>query len=77
MTLHSITATYPGFQALPKGVKQMLLVSESVFFEETRVVQKDTRTGHLPPQVSPAHKDVLHLAPPGGVLGPRTAFQAR
>ncbi|MGO8700031.1 MAG: hypothetical protein ACLQVY_20260 [Limisphaerales bacterium] len=25
---------YPGFQALPKGAKQMLLVSESYFFEE-------------------------------------------
>ena len=25
---------YPGFQSLPKGAKQMLLVSESHFFEE-------------------------------------------
>ena len=35
-SLNSIAATYPGFQALPKGVKQLLLVSESVFFEEAR-----------------------------------------
>lgn len=35
----SITATYPGFQLLPKRVKQMLLISESVFFEEARTVQ--------------------------------------
>jgi len=26
-------ATYPGFQELPKGVRKMLLVSESHFFE--------------------------------------------
>jgi hypothetical protein len=37
--LNSITATYPGFQSLPKGVKQMLLVSESLFFEEARTPQ--------------------------------------
>jgi hypothetical protein len=44
MNLSSITATYPGFQSLPKGVKQMLLVSESVFFDEARPVQKSIRT---------------------------------
>jgi hypothetical protein len=37
--MNSITATYPGFQALPKGIKQMLLISESVFFEEARTTQ--------------------------------------
>lgn len=36
MSLRSITATYPGFHALPKGIKQMLLVSESAFFDEAR-----------------------------------------
>lgn len=35
-SLNSIAATYHGFQALPKSVKQMLLVSESVFFDEAR-----------------------------------------
>jgi len=34
--INTITAAYPGFQALPKGVKQMLLLSESLFFEEAR-----------------------------------------
>ena len=39
-TLHTEQATnttvlnYPGFQALPKGVRQMLLVSEAYFFNE-------------------------------------------
>lgn len=39
IAVNSITATYPGFQSLPKGVKQMLLVSESQFFEEARTPQ--------------------------------------
>ena len=33
MITKSIMVTYPGFQTLPKGVKQMLLASESHFFD--------------------------------------------
>jgi hypothetical protein len=29
-----IMVVYPGFQALPKGLKQLLVESESFFFEE-------------------------------------------
>jgi hypothetical protein len=29
-----IMIVYPGFQALPKGLKQLLVESESFFFEE-------------------------------------------
>ena len=43
MMLTSITATYPGFQTLPKGIKQMLLASESLYFDDTRFISK-TRT---------------------------------
>jgi len=32
--MKSIILTYPGFQALPKGIKQMLAVSETVFFRD-------------------------------------------
>ena len=32
----SIMVTYPGFYALPAGVKKLLLESESLFFAETR-----------------------------------------
>jgi hypothetical protein len=32
----SIMVTYPGFYALPAGVKKLLLESESFFFAETR-----------------------------------------
>jgi hypothetical protein len=32
--MNATILNYPGFQTLPKGVKQMLLVSESYFFEQ-------------------------------------------
>jgi len=34
--------TYPGYQRLPKGIKQMLVESESFFFEEqTTFIRRD------------------------------------
>jgi hypothetical protein len=67
MTLHSITATYPGFQSLPKGVKQMLLVSESLFFDEARGVQKTSQTVRQQVLADVQHlqgrPDVVHLVP--------------
>lgn len=32
--MKTILATYPGFQALPKGIKQLLVASESFFFQD-------------------------------------------
>ncbi len=32
--MKTITMVYPGFQTLPKGLKQLLVESESFFFEE-------------------------------------------
>lgn len=32
--LKSIVCTYPGFRTLPKGLKQMLVASENIFFSE-------------------------------------------
>jgi hypothetical protein len=32
--MKTITMVYPGFQMLPKGLKQLLVESESFFFEE-------------------------------------------
>jgi hypothetical protein len=32
--LRSIAFDYPGFQSLPRGIKKMLLISESFFFSE-------------------------------------------
>jgi hypothetical protein len=34
--MRSIMMTYPGFQALPRGIKRMLVESESLFFAEAR-----------------------------------------
>jgi hypothetical protein len=37
-----IMMTYPGYQGLPKGIKQMLVESESFFFEEeTTFIRRD------------------------------------
>ena len=46
--MNSITATYPGFQALPKGIKQMLVVSESLFFEESKTSARVSGRGGRP-----------------------------
>ena len=35
-TMQLIMTTYPGFQDLPKGVKKLLLVSETFFFDQSR-----------------------------------------
>jgi len=32
--MRTIALTYPGFHALPSGVKRLLVLSESFFFEE-------------------------------------------
>lgn len=39
--MKSIIMTYPDFRALPKGLKQMLLASESFFFDETEARPND------------------------------------
>jgi hypothetical protein len=40
--MNSITTTYPDFQSLPKGIKRMLVVSESLFFEDAKAMPKAT-----------------------------------
>jgi hypothetical protein len=32
----SIVCTYPDFRELPKGLKQLLVISENLFFEEAQ-----------------------------------------
>jgi len=41
--MKSIMVTYPDFQALPKGLKQMLLASETFFFEQTKLHPIESR----------------------------------
>lgn len=45
--LKSIVCTYPDFRELPKGLKQMLVVSETLFFSEVQA-----------PAKKPARRDV-------------------
>ena len=40
--MKSILVTYPNFQALPKGLKQMLLASESFFFDESKAAPRQS-----------------------------------
>jgi hypothetical protein len=55
--MKSIMVTYPGFQSLPKGLKQMLVESERFFFEEeTTFIRRDGK----PP--SPFLQDMHRLA---------------
>ena len=43
-----IMMVYPGFQMLPKGLKQLLVESESYFFEqETTFFRRDRQSGVL------------------------------
>jgi hypothetical protein len=39
--MNSTILNYPGFQTLPKGVKQMLLVSEAHFFDQSAPHHKE------------------------------------
>jgi hypothetical protein len=48
--------TYPGFQALPRGVKRMLLESESFFFGEARTRTEQPAPGRLTIRISLAPK---------------------
>lgn len=33
--MRTIILTYPGYQSLPRGIKQMLVASETFYFEES------------------------------------------
>ena len=47
--MKSIVTKYPEFQALPRGLKQLLVTSESLFFDEARPElphQSRLRRGH-------------------------------
>ncbi|HKW28530.1 MAG TPA: hypothetical protein VJT54_04280 [Verrucomicrobiae bacterium] len=39
--MRTIILTYPGYQSLPRGIKQMLLASESFYFDEPRPAATD------------------------------------
>ena len=43
LNMKSIIVTYPGFQSLPRGVKQMLVASENMFFGDARPTISNAR----------------------------------
>jgi hypothetical protein len=47
--MNTTILNYPGFQALPKGIKQMLLVSEAHFFDQpaSRSREQTGRAGEM------------------------------
>jgi hypothetical protein len=45
--MRSIITTYPDFQALPRGVKKLLLASESHFFDEVETQLVRSQSGAL------------------------------
>jgi hypothetical protein len=65
--MNSITATYPGFQALPKGIKQMLLISESHFFDEARL-PLDLPGSHSRPHAAPPARPQPEFVPAAPAL---------
>jgi hypothetical protein len=46
--IESIIATYPGFGALPRAIKQLLLTSESFFLEDIRMRSTGWTDGSRP-----------------------------
>jgi len=47
--MRTIILTYPGYQSLPRGIKQMLVASENFFFEESRsaVINHKSKTAEV------------------------------
>ena len=50
--MNTTILNYPGFQSLPKGARQMLLVSEAHFFEES--------ASHTTEQYAAVHEASAH-----------------
>jgi hypothetical protein len=51
--MKSILLTYPGFQSLPKGVKKMLVTSETHFFKNAKhssTARREAQGIIVPPQ---------------------------
>jgi hypothetical protein len=53
--MKSIITTYPDFQALPRGIKKMLLASEDFFFGEVKASHPSPKrpAGGLPTGTKP------------------------
>ena len=47
---------YPGFQFLPKGIKQMLLVSEAHFFDQSASHRREANAAARTTEINPSFK---------------------
>ena len=47
--MKSFILTYPGFQTLPRGIKQMLVASENNFFGDAKPALAKSAPGKLAP----------------------------
>ena len=65
--MKSIMMTYPNFQGLPKGLKQLLLASESFFFDEAKTVPVEIKNRQQTIAVSSLSKERLKM---GSLLHP-------
>jgi len=55
--MRTIILTYPGYQSLPRGIKQMLVASENFYFDESRSTAtnrwpKDAKIAQFPATMS-------------------------
>jgi hypothetical protein len=51
--MKSIITTYPDFRFLPKGIKRMLVASESLFFREAKPLMQKPRSSEGPTGSTP------------------------
>jgi hypothetical protein len=78
----SIVCTYPNFPALPKGLKQMLLASENLFFSEVQAPPakangRETGRNHLLPPLKKRFFTSHRKSPPDQSRAPKWEFWSR
>jgi hypothetical protein len=61
LPVNMTTLSYPGFQSLPKGVRQMLLVSESYFFNEPPPERQEQKLAVRVKRVCRSGKDFMGI----------------
>jgi len=60
--MKSIVVTYPEFQSLPKGIKRMLVTSESLFFRDARTAlngREELLRGRAPLATDPYWRNLI------------------
>jgi hypothetical protein len=68
--MKSIVTTYPDFQALPKGVKQLLVTTETLYFQDAKPSAKPLTMGKPTWDVWTMPKPVVGHDPPASWPSP-------